>query len=573
MSASHTQFEQEKIGQGNDPEIGFFERIKSVRFQLKLNVFLVVIALIFLGYKGISGMQDAGDSIGELYQEGMQHSIRAGKVLNELEKARSGLLLGFQHDPNSQFADMHNHPLSFHIDATEASIQLLHSIVDNEILSSDLDDDERQQVNQLVNLLDKVTEDGFKPALQALRAGDYSLSNQLLLTQINPLFKDITAQAQSFLDLQIDEAKQSFDLSQSNVSVYIVLVAIFSGISMLVIIFSSTLIIRRVSDSVTQLESTAIEIASGNLTKRIALDGNDEFSHIADYVNQITRGFQQAVNNTHQSTSRLASSAEENAVVSTQTQRNVLDQQQQTQLIATAIHEFTATVREVAQSAAAAATASEEANSAAHGAQVVVNESISVIEALAEKLDGASEAMTLLAQHSNEIGTVVDVIQGISEQTNLLALNAAIEAARAGEQGRGFAVVADEVRSLAKRTQDSTEEIQKMIQRLQHGAQSSMQMMQSGTEQVKLSVDKSQSVRNALVQIMDSIEQINALNAQIATASEEQSSVTEEININITNISDISDQTAAGAQQSSAATADLAKLAESMEADIAHYKV
>ncbi|MCZ4336091.1 methyl-accepting chemotaxis protein [Shewanella colwelliana] len=573
MSASHTQFEQEKIGQGNDPEIGFFERIKSVRFQLKLNVFLVVIALIFLGYKGISGMQDAGDSIGELYQEGMQHSIRAGKVLNELEKARSGLLLGFQHDPNSQFADMHNHPLSFHIDATEASIQLLHSIVDNEILSSDLDDDERQQVNQLVNLLDKVTEDGFKPALQALRAGDYSLSNQLLLTQINPLFKDITAQAQSFLDLQIDEAKQSFELSQSNVSVYIVLVAIFSGISMLVIIFSSTLIIRRVSDSVTQLESTAIEIASGNLTKRIALDGNDEFSHIADYVNQITRGFQQAVNNTHQSTSRLASSAEENAVVSTQTQRNVLDQQQQTQLIATAIHEFTATVREVAQSAAAAATASEEANSAAHGAQVVVNESISVIEALAEKLDGASEAMTLLAQHSNEIGTVVDVIQGISEQTNLLALNAAIEAARAGEQGRGFAVVADEVRSLAKRTQDSTEEIQKMIQRLQHGAQSSMQMMQSGTEQVKLSVDKSQSVRNALVQIMDSIEQINALNAQIATASEEQSSVTEEININITNISDISDQTAAGAQQSSAATADLAKLAESMEADIAHYKV
>lgn len=573
MSATHTQFEQEKIGQGNDPEMGFFERIKSVRFQLKLNVFLVVIALIFLGYKGISGMQDAGDSIGELYQEGMQHSIRAGKVLNELEKARSGLLLGFQHDPNSQFADMHNHPLSFHIDATEASIQLLHNIVDNEILSSDLDDDERQQVNQLVNLLDKVTEDGFTPALKALRAGDYSLSNQLLLTQINPLFKDITVQAQSFLDLQIDEAKQSFDLSQSNVSVYIVLVAIFSGISMLVIIFSSTLIIRRVSDSVTQLESTAIEIASGNLTKRIALDGNDEFSHIADYVNQITRGFQQAVNNTHQSTSRLASSAEENAVVSTQTQRNVLDQQQQTQLIATAIHEFTATVREVAQSAAAAATASEEANSAAHGAQVVVNESISVIEALAVKLDGASEAMTLLAQHSNEIGTVVDVIQGISEQTNLLALNAAIEAARAGEQGRGFAVVADEVRSLAKRTQDSTEEIQKMIQRLQHGAQSSMQMMQSGTEQVKLSVDKSQSVRNALVQIMDSIEQINALNAQIATASEEQSSVTEEININITNISDISDQTAAGAQQSSAATADLAKLAESMEADIAHYKV
>lgn len=230
-------------------------------------------------------------------------------------------------------------------------------------------------------------------------------------------------------------------------------------------------------------------------------------------------------------------------------------------------------MREVAQSAASAATASQDANGAAHGAQGVVDESIAVIEALAQELSRASEAMTLLAQHSNEIGTVVDVIQAISEQTNLLALNAAIEAARAGEQGRGFAVVADEVRSLAKRTQDSTEEIQKMIQRLQQGARDSMQMMQSGTEQVKLSVDKSLMVRDALQQILNSIEEINALNAQIATASEEQSSVTEEININITNISEISDQTAEGARQSSDATEDLARLAESMEADIAHYKV
>ncbi|ASJ97770.1 methyl-accepting chemotaxis protein [Shewanella marisflavi] len=553
--------------------VGMMDRIKSVRFQLKLNVFLIIFAFVFLGYKGITGMLDAGASIGELYGQGMQHSIRAGKILHELEMARSGLLLGFQHAPDNAFADMHNHPLSFHVESSRESIKLLHDIIDNQILASDLDSDERTQVNRLVSLLDKVTQEGFNPAIEALSQGDYQRSNQLLLENINPLFKDITAQAQAFLDLQIAEAKASYQDSEETVSLYIWLVAIFSGVAMLTITASSVFIIRRVSQSVVQLEETAVDIAAGDLTKRIRLGGQDEFAHIAEHVNRIASDFQQAVTNTHASTSRLASAAEENAVVSTQTQRNVLDQQQQTQLIATAIHEFTATVREVAQSAASAASASHEANEAAHGAQGVVDESIAVIEALSQELTSASEAMTLLAQHSDEIGSVVDVIQGISEQTNLLALNAAIEAARAGEQGRGFAVVADEVRSLAKRTQDSTEEIQKMIQRLQQGARGSMQMMQSGTEQVKLSVDKSLLVRGALQQILNSIEEINALNAQIATASEEQSSVTEEININITNISEISDQTAEGARQSSDATEDLARLAESMEADIAHYKV
>ncbi|WP_108944395.1 methyl-accepting chemotaxis protein [Shewanella halifaxensis] len=573
MSVIINQLDREEVRQSTQVTSSSISAFKSVRFQLKLIVVLTVMSFVFLGYKGISGMRDAGESIGQLHAQGMQLSINAGQTLTELATARSELLLAFQHDPTSQFSEMHNHPLSLHINQAKASITALQDIVEGKILSADLAPDELKQANQLNQLLNRVVSVGFNPAIAALQSQQYEQANQILLTEINPLFNKITAEAQGFLAIQIAEGEKTFTEFNSDMQIYILLVALFSSISMLLITVSLTLIRKRVAKSVIELETTAVSIASGDLTKRIEIDGDDEFAHIADYVNQIAARFQHVVQNTHESTARLASAAEENSVVSTQTQRNVVEQQQQTQQIAAAIHQFTSTVREVAQSAEAAAYSSNEANGIAHKGQVVVNESIAVIETLSVEMDGATEAMQVLSKSSDEIGSVVDVIQGISEQTNLLALNAAIEAARAGEQGRGFAVVADEVRSLAKRTQDSTEEIQKMILRLQQGAKDSMLMMQRGTEQAKLSVAKSQQAGDALLQIMASIEQINGLNTQIAAASEEQSLVTEEINRNITNISDISDQTAAGAEQTQASTHELASLAESMQQEIAYYRV
>jgi len=344
-------------------------------------------------------------------------------------------------------------------------------------------------------------------------------------------------------------------------SVLLAMVYIFSAFYMAVL--------RSIAD----LKDAIRRMADGDLTVNLTLQTRDEIRHIADQVNAMASRFRELVGNVLRSTHHVATAAEELSAVSEQTNQGINEQLAQTDQVATAVNQMSATVQEVARSAASTSDATRNAQQESHTGHGVVRDTVKTINALAEEIRAAAGAVRKLGEDSEEIGKVLDVIRTIAEQTNLLALNAAIEAARAGEQGRGFAVVADEVRTLAGRTQQSTQEIQAMIERLQSGARQAVQAMVASESKTEEGVAMAARAGDALESITRSVATIADMSAQIAAAAEEQSTVAEEINRNVTQIASVSDQNAAASTQTASSSTELARLAEELNGMVAVFRV
>ncbi|MBV1909857.1 MAG: methyl-accepting chemotaxis protein [Kangiellaceae bacterium] len=353
--------------------------------------------------------------------------------------------------------------------------------------------------------------------------------------------------------------------ANENVSSSRTLILVFAVIAIVVAIGINVWVLQSIRSPLTEVLRVMEKVSDGDLRENVVVHSTDEIGKLSEGFNQLINQLSGMLNEISASSQQLSAAAEQTSAISSESHANINKQKEQTDMIATAMTEMTATVDEVASSAT---NTSKEVNNADRDAiegQKIVQNNIATINGLAQEIQNAAQVIDKLDQYSTNIGTVLDVIRGIADQTNLLALNAAIEAARAGEQGRGFAVVADEVRTLASKTQESTSEIQEMIERLQSGTMEAVKVMKTSTQEAQNSVDETAKAGVSLSKIAEAVSVINDMSSHIASAADEQSTVSREMHENILSISHSADQTAQGASENLAASQEMAKLAENLQ--------
>ncbi|MGF6397112.1 methyl-accepting chemotaxis protein [Pseudomonas frederiksbergensis] len=406
------------------------------------------------------------------------------------------------------------------------------------------------QYRQIEDRMKSLSRNNQIDELRTLLNTDLLTNSEAVNSVLNRLLEINTQQT-------LDTNQQAVDQYSSAFNLTVTLLVIATGLTLLF----AWLLTNSITKPIANALSAAEAIAEGNLTRPITVDGEDEAGRLLAAMAKMQEKLRDTLQRISGSATQLASAAEELNSVTDESARGLTQQNNEIEQAATAVNEMTSAVEEVARNAVSTSEASKNATTSAGDGRDLVQETVSAIERMSADVQSTATLIGDLANESRDIGKVLDVIRGLADQTNLLALNAAIEAARAGEAGRGFAVVADEVRALAHRTQQSTSEIERMIGSIQSGTEHAVDSMRNSTERAESTLNIARGAGMSLDTINSAIVEINERNLVIASAAEEQAQVAREVDRNLVNIRDLSVQSATGANQTSAASNELSRLA------------
>ena len=545
----------------------------SIKNKLLVILLIGCISVILSGVLGLAGMNRSNNQIESLYKEKMMSVIKLSNVMGLMRDNRVQLLLVLQHDPaNPETVKLHDHPLTFHTDQVMKNIEEIGKVW-GEFGTIKLSGEEKALADDFAEKRGKFVKEGLLPTREAVIAGKFDQAIIITLTKTNPLFAAANESVKKFYELEQVLAQKSHEQAVSSYRTTVILVIVSILGSVLITLILGFLIIRSISGATTTLVQVSDALAKGDLTSRARLTGGDELAMIGNSFDAMAEAFSRTIQRVSESSRQVAAAAvlvrSKAEVIATGAEEVAA----QATTVATAGEEMSATSGDIAQNCQMAAEGAHRATRSSQDGAEVVERTVRVMGQIAERVQESAKTVESLGMRSEQIGAIIGTIEDIADQTNLLALNAAIEAARAGEQGRGFAVVADEVRALAERTTRATREIGEMIKAIQNETKGAVVAMEQGVKQVEAGTVEAAKSGEALREILEQINDVAMQVNQIATAAEEQTATTSEISQNIMTITHVVEKTANNANESATAATQLSGNADELQRLVGQFRV
>lgn len=544
--------------------------------QIKAKIIVAVVfmslLMIIIGGIGLVGFRQSNNELEQVYSVNVKNSGLLNKIDGLMRANRIQMLLALQHDPKSEFSVLHEHPTAAHTDLANKYIGEINQYW-KEYSASISDQEGRRLADAFQQERTKYEKEGLEAAIKAVLADDFHETYRITFDVINPTIKNANQAMEALIQYEASQAKAVHERAVTrsnlfrNIIVLAIVIAVLIGTSL------GLVIARSISRSVSILKQTAASLADGDLTPRSTVTTHDELGEISVCFNQVADTLHAVVSQVSGSSHSLSNAAVELRANAEQIANGSDHVAAEAVTVATAGEEMAATSNDIASNCSMAVESANQACRTANSGAAIIQQTVEGMAKIASKVQDSARTVESLGVKSEQIGAIIGTIEDIADQTNLLALNAAIEAARAGEQGRGFAVVADEVRALAERTTRATREIGDMIKSIQAETRNAVLAMQDGVDEVDKGTTDAARSGQALAEILEQVSDVTGQINQIATAAEEQTATTNEISGNMQRITDVVQQTAASSQMTAESAVRLSGLAQELRQVVDRFRL